>query len=264
MEIEIPKLSSDKSTQKFYTLNGTPQSSTTQLTDPPLYSIYGGRNNIFDENQEEDSNLYTELSEKVVNKKEECVADDKTKQSPILILVTYAMKVFIFGQSICYLFDSVHQSHPNIIPFYSSIQLGNINSFFKITLEVVVLNCLIFTILHFLNAQQIQFRLRSTIQSTSILQLCVAIIGIVYSFKKLQWSSTLQADLIFIIENISLFTYVGASFNEFVATFSISIASLAYNYLALNENFDISLWRASFSFLSAIIFITLKKSNRFL
>lgn len=288
-----------KSTQKLYTLEGTPQSSTTQLTDPPLYSIFGGRNNIYTENQ--DIELSAGPSEKEIKMLAKSVsgrtrtktrsAGDKRAEvvsgsgnGPLLTsVVMFALnlcKISVFGIAICLLFGSVHDSNPDTIPdfnynVYRWHGKGD-RSLPVIVLNSCVLDAFICLILFGIKRHALQREVSSTGGSgsgdrietvagsgrnTSILQLSVALLGIAYCFKKLTWSSTLQADLTLMLLNVFFSRYLGCTLEEVTTAAAVFAAAYGYDYVTFHPPFELSLWKASFMFFTTIIFIKLRKSN---
>lgn len=254
---------------KIYMHEGAVQSSTQALTDPPLYSIFGGRNIVFSENQDEDSNLYNNLNKLKENKVGNQTTNTQNTYTTAYSTITFNnfFKTLLFGVIIFFLFNNIHENNPNIIPAFTTHFLNFIVSHesTKGLLSIFLLNSLLLDISIliiglFLN-NYTHLKNNKTNRS-SFVQLIVALIGIVYCFKKLSWNSTYQADLLFILVNAIFVKYTDCSVTESLTGMIIFSSSLLYDSLFNDiKSLDINLWRACFMFLTSIVLMKSKKTN---
>lgn len=264
------------------------QSSTTQLIDPPLYSIYGGRNIIDSENQDIGTSMYNQLSKNGLqndnnnnnNKKfkgnEIFVANTGETNNLLFQLLINSLKTLIFGYTLFFLFNGLHINNSNIIPFlkpfinfYKYPILNddyNIQSLIPISINIIVLDIVLSIVQFILNFAFIKntdkFKIkRKRRRNTSILQLFVALIGIIYFFKKITWKSTIQADLLFLIINLFFSKYIGCSFKETFSSFIVSLITYFYDNIVLGQSNEFALWKSCFIFFTCVSFIKIKKSD---
>lgn len=256
----------------FYNLEGdTPTSSTTQLTDPLLYSIYGGRNQIYTESQEYSSykknNDLNIPSNKSIEQQNDSIV---LKNAGFVNYLKHLIKISIVSGSIIYLFESVHSSNPNTIPKYNAFQWINYESnndqFFNIlfiSFSIVLSSCILDKlndlILFKLNDLKSKKNNKKNNNNVSVLQLLIAILGIVFGFKKINWNVTTEATLTLLLVNILFIKYLGCTINENYSAAISSIISFIYDYY--NDklvNFNLSCWRYLFLFFLSIIFIKFK------
>ena len=254
-----------KETQRLYQLEGTPQSSTTQLTDPTLYSIFGGRHSVYTENEDIElsaaplaksrgrGDVGNDSSRQQQQKKQQT---QQQKRPAAVSLALNVLKTSVFGVALCLLFGSVHESNPDTIPDF---RRGSVPT---MVLSSFVLDVSICAVLYLL--KRLGFRSISastSTSSTSILQLSVALLGIAYCFKKLPWSSTLQADLTLLLLDVFFSRYVGCTAEEVLTAVVVFAASCAYDVLGGSPSFELSLWRAAFLFFTTVVFIKLRRSD---
>lgn len=264
----------------FYNLeDDTQTTSTTQLTDPLLYSIYGGRNQIYSESQEYSSYKKNNDLTTVSNKSLEQTNLIITNKGGLSNYLKHLIKISIASSSIIYMFQSVHLSNPNTIPKYNAFQWINYESnknqnfnilliFLKIVLSSCILDKLNDFILFKLNNFKKNKNNNISISNNqnkinnnnvTVLQLLIAILGIVFGFKKINWNVTTEASLALLLVNIFFTKYLGCTINENYSSAISSIISFIYDYY--NDrlvNFNLSCWRYLFLFFLSIIFIKFK------
>ncbi|KAG0677149.1 hypothetical protein C6P40_000992 [Pichia californica] len=244
-------------------MEGTPISSTTQLTDPPLYSIFGGRNNIYSENQETDDNDKIDLLSSHSPSSPLSKENENESFNSISLFLINIFKTSIFATSIFYMFQSVHSSNPLTIPKYSTFQWYTNNNdltIFNIILTSIILDGIINLLLNKLN----NHNSNKNHNNSTILQLSIAILGIIFGFKKINWNSTTEANFVFLLVNFFFTRYLGCSIKENLIGIIISFSSYVYDFhSAENSNIQIIIWRCLFSFFLTITLIKLRKSNTF-
>jgi hypothetical protein len=252
-------------------LRGLSSESQTLLTDPPLAAIYGGRDNIIDES------LSTEEEEKVSSqndmsntKKSNRVMRMRTKsvvRTPeALELVTSifwrVIKTVISGSSMSFLFDTIHQSNASMIPsFHPFFHLSQSESI-NIVLHSLFLDGLVNSLTTSTN--NTLDTSNPSPESASILKLITGLAGIAYSFKKLPWTSTLQADMVLLIAGIVFALYVGCQWQsiELKSCGMVFATACAYYRLAMRVPADEVLWQAGVVFIMTVVFAQLRKPLR--
>lgn len=253
-----------KETQRLYQLDGTPQSSTTQLTDPTLYSIFGGRNSVYTENEDIELSAGPPAKARVLceaggSQKQQQKQRQRQQRPAAVGVAANVVKTSVFGVALLVLFGSVHESNPDIIPESRS---GSVPAmvFGSCVLDVAI--CAVLHVLRRLGFDSAAAGGAPAGGSTSVLQLSVALLGIAYCFKKLPWSSTLQADLTLLLLDVFFSRYVGCTTEEVLTAGVVSTAAYAYDVVGSGStSFELSLWRAAFLFFTTVVFIKLRRSD---
>lgn len=255
-------------------LNTENQSSTSQLTEPPLYSFYGGRNTIDTENQDDFGvDVYRQLTPQNTLNTSTSLVDSSLGENKFVSSLLSIVKTLTFGYTMFYLFNSLHFNNPEIIPILvpmlNSYRFPILFDFNKHTPTTVGINLFLLDfILHSLvsvfpgNTKKNDNSFNK--RYTSILQLFVALTGIIYFFKKISWSSKLQADLMFLLINIFYSKYINCSIFEFLSSLILSTIIYLYDNLIIEQSSENSFWRGCFIFFVCVSFIKLKKSDTLL
>lgn len=275
-------VSTDPALGGIYLQEGTPQSSTAQLTDPPLFSIYGGRNNVSQETQNDEVNVYTQLPQE--KRRDDTgralKGNDKkglTWKGQISCTALNLLKRILFGMAISFLFNSLHYNNPEMIPHVTHhlINGASIGGHGHREITTALVNTLVingslllmsrqFWVSNSNRACKAHTETEASLaprRETSVLQLSVALVGIVYCFKKITWKSPLQADFTFILVDLVFAKYLGCAFEEAMAALTMSAIAYLHDYFALGLAVDVSLWRASYLFFSSVVFLKLKKRS---
>jgi hypothetical protein len=245
---------------------GLSSESQTLLTDPPLAAIYGGRDNIIDESLSTEEQEEVSSQKDVKNIKEPSrVMEMRTKsvaRTPeALELVTSifwrVVKTVISGSSMSFLFDTIHQSNASMIPsFHPFFHLSQSESI-NIVLHSLFLDGLV-------NSLTASTNNIPAPASASMLKLITGLAGIAYSFKKLPWTSTLQADMVLLIAGIVFALYVGCQWQsiELKSCGMVFATACAYYRLAMRVPADEVLWQAGVVFIMTVVFAQLRKPLR--
>lgn len=237
--------------------------STTQLTDPPLYSIYGGRNIIDDENEDvKDVNQVNGHVPYEPNDDEPCTG---TVYSDGGSIVFSFLRPMFFGITVYKLFQTLHYNDPVIFPSLNlPIDYGSNHGFFNeafmISLNTIVLDRFLGILITFFWGKS-----NVAIRERSISQLFVVILGIVYFFRKIAWTSTVHADLIFMLINVIFTRYVGCTLGETVVSLLMFGSSMGVLTLLDNVNGGSqtasNLWRCTFLWFLSVVLLRVRETE---
>lgn len=241
----------------------TPESSTIQLTDPPLYSIFGGRNSIDSENENG--------SPEIENKEKK--NDQSTKFNPsnsntfINKYILTLILIPVFGILITSLFDNIRISNPNTIPTDYLLYFARADEY----QSIILISYILFSFISFISRRLNEIPISGLgkentndfSSSSSFLKLLVVIFGVVFYFKKINFNLQIRESLfsLALIDFFSCF-YFGFSLVENLTALILSVMTYIIDYYEIFLPFEsnsISIWRCLFVFFIAIVFTQLKK-----
>ncbi|CDK27822.1 unnamed protein product [Kuraishia capsulata CBS 1993] len=239
-------------------------SSVANLTTPTLYSIYGGKDDINDENAESD--IYANLKEEI---RHTSVASGSkgqaqsfpTHRSPTVTTIMIIGKVLVLGVLGILFKELTRALHANN-PLLPDISWFNLVNIIELSLKRVGLAPLLHltdTKLEYVSGalegiilgliQPLFDRLTgtsaksgSTIVTTTMIRSATALVGISYGLKKTEWTSPLQASLAWSCLNPCLWMLLDGTLFGFLSASTISLCSMVCVGLSFGTGYEKLEW----------------------
>ncbi|KAH3665424.1 hypothetical protein OGAPHI_003608 [Ogataea philodendri] len=259
------------------------------LTTPQLYSIYGGEENLIDQPDETAGNIYADLKENIYKRDEldhsevkhvrNTKSKPKTTSSVFVEIFIKLLTLCVFGNLFIKLTEQLHTLNPTL-PNFTDFRIFYVfkdNAKLNLTpLQTDILNNsltgLILGAIRPLSDRVFSQKVnnKTLFETSSIIRSTVALIGLSYCLRKVEWQSKLQAASVFLLVSTLLWIILDSTLGGFLSSSIGAIGTMAvYTYSKYQQDPEVVLqdhdiqadllWIGSFLFITLVIFGKISK-----